>query len=231
MAGRTRGLGVDDEGPAARPQRPDCRPLRDLARRHRKKLDELRLVEQATQLAEQARTLEELTLLDELTGLNSRRGLQAVGEQALYGARRAGTPVALLFIDVDGLKQINDTFGHAAGDDALRTIAHVIRSSTRDGDVAARIGGDEFCVLLLDKVGEAVERVRERITAGTEAATAERSLPFILSATIGACEVDARTPGSLAQLLERADSLMYEQKLRRRSQLFASDQPGRLQAG
>ena len=193
-----------------------------------KKLDELRLVEQAAQLAEQARALEELTLLDELTGLNSRRGLQAVGEQALYGARLSGTPVALLFIDVDGLKEINDTFGHAAGDDALRTIAHVIRSSIRDEDVAARIGGDEFSVLLLGKVGEAVERVRERITAGTEVARVERSLPFPLSATIGACEVDARTPGSLAQLLERADSVMYEQKLHRRSELFASDQPGRL---
>jgi diguanylate cyclase (GGDEF)-like protein/PAS domain S-box-containing protein len=196
-----------------------------------KKLSELRLVEQAAQLAEQARALEELTLLDELTGLNSRRGLQAVGEQALYSARRAGTPVALLFIDVDGLKQINDTFGHAAGDDALRTIARVIRQSIRDGDVAARIGGDEFCVLLLNTGGEAVDRVRERITAGTQAVSGERALPFTLSATIGACEVDARTPGSLAQLLERADSLMYEQKMRVRSELFASEQPGRRQTG
>ena len=196
-----------------------------------KKLDELRLVEQAAQLKEQARTLEELTLLDELTGLNSRRGLQAVGEQVLYSARRAGTPVALLFIDVDDLKQINDTLGHAAGDDALRAIAHVIRESIRADDVAARIGGDEFCVLLLDQVGQAVERVRERIAAGAEAAGAERSLPFALSATIGACEVDARTPGSLAQLLERADSLMYEQKRQRRFQLSASNTPGRRQAG
>ncbi len=196
-----------------------------------KKLDELRLVEQAAQLAEQARTLEELTLLDELTGLNSRRGLQAVGEQALYSARRSGTPVALLFIDVDGLKQVNDTHGHAAGDDALRTIAQVIRQSIRDGDVAARIGGDEFCVLLLNTGGEAIDRVRERITAGAQAAGEERSLPFRLSATIGACEVDARTPGSLTQLLEHADSLMYEEKLRTSSQLFAAEQPGRRQAG
>jgi diguanylate cyclase (GGDEF)-like protein/PAS domain S-box-containing protein len=196
-----------------------------------KKLDELRLVEQAAQLAEQARALEQLTLLDELTGLSSRRGLQAVGEQALYSARRAGTPVALLFIDVDGLKHINDTHGHAAGDDALRTVAQVIRHSIRDGDVAARIGGDEFCVLLLNTGGEAVNRVRERITAGTQAASAERSLAFTLSATIGSCEVDARTPGSLTQLLERADTLMYEQKAQTRSQLFASDQTGRRQAG
>jgi diguanylate cyclase (GGDEF)-like protein/PAS domain S-box-containing protein len=195
------------------------------------KLTELRLAEQTAQLAEQARTLEQLTLLDELTGLNNRRGLQTVGEQALYGARRAGTPVAILFIDIDGLKQINDTLGHAAGDDALRTIAQVIQSSICDGDVAARIGGDEFCVLLLDKVGEAVGRVREQITAGAEAARAEHSLPFVLSATVGACEIDARTPGSLAELLERADGLMYEQKLRRRSQLLASDLPRGRRAG
>ena len=183
-----------------------------------KKLAELRLAEQAAQLAEQAQMLEQLTLLDELTGLNNRRGLQTVGEQALYAARRAGTPVAILFIDIDGLKQINDTLGHAAGDDALRTIADVIQSSIRGGDVAARIGGDEFCVLLFDKVGDALEQVLEQITTGAQAARAERSLPFVLSATVGACEIDARTPGSLAQLLERADGLMYEQKLRRRSQ-------------
>lgn len=182
------------------------------------KLAELRLSEQAVQLAEQARELEELTLRDELTGLNNRRGLQTVGEQALYLARCEGTPLAIVFIDIDGLKQINDTFGHAAGDDALRGIADVIRSSIGRGDVAARIGGDEFCVLVHDKVGDALEDVLRRITAGARAARAARSLPFALSATLGACEIDARTPGSLAQFVERADRLMYEQKLRRRTE-------------
>jgi diguanylate cyclase (GGDEF)-like protein/PAS domain S-box-containing protein len=195
------------------------------------KLAELRLAEQAAQLAEQAHTLQELTLLDELTGLHNRRGLQAVGEQALYRARRDGTPVTILFIDVDRLKQINDTLGHAAGDDALRTIADVIRSSVRRGDVAARIGGDEFCVLLLDQPGEATERVLTQITSGAQAEQAARALPFELSATVGACEIDARTPGSLPQLLERADRLMYEQKLRRRSQPLVLDLHRRQRAG
>ena len=180
-----------------------------------KKLAELQLAQQAAQLAEQSQSLAELALLDELTGLKNRRGLQTVGEQALYDARRAGAPVALLFIDIDDLKRINDTFGHAAGDDALRTMAEVIRSSTRESDIAARIGGDEFCVLLLDKAGAAVERVRERIAAGADAASAGNALPFQLSATIGAAEIDARTPGSLAELLRQADTLMYEDKSRR----------------
>jgi diguanylate cyclase (GGDEF)-like protein/PAS domain S-box-containing protein len=185
------------------------------------KLAELRLAEQATLLAEQAHALEELTLRDELTGLNNRRGLQAAGEQALYRARRDGAPAAILFIDVDGLKQINDTFGHSAGDDALRSMADVIQSAIRDDDIAARIGGDEFCVLLLDQIGEALERVLTKITTGAQAARAERGLAFTLSATVGACEIDAQTPGSLAQLLEHADRVMYEQKLRRRSRPVA----------
>ncbi len=180
-----------------------------------KKLAEIQLAHQAAQLAEQSQSLAELALLDELTGLKNRRGLQTAGEQALYDARRDGAPVALLFIDIDDLKRINDTFGHAAGDDALRTMAEVIRSSTRESDIAARIGGDEFCVLLLDKAGAAVERVRERIAAGADAASAGNALPFQLSATIGAAEIDARTPGSLAELLRQADTLMYEDKSRR----------------
>lgn len=175
-----------------------------------KKRAELQLVRQAAQLAEQAESLAELALLDALTGLKNRHGLQAVGEHVLYEARRAGIPVALLFIDIDDLKQINDTFGHAAGDDALRAVAGVIRSTIRDDDVAARIGGDEFCVLLPGTAGEAVARVRAGIAEGT--AAAGRAFPFALSATIGAAEIDARAPVSLADLLHRADSLMYEDK-------------------
>ena len=180
-----------------------------------KKLAELRLAEQAVQLTEQAKALEQLTLIDELTGLHNRRALNTIGEHAIHGARRDGKAISLLFVDVDDLKRINDTFGHAAGDDALRAIAEVIQSSIRDSDVAARIGGDEFCVLLLDNAAGAAARVRERIVAGAEAASAERGLPFVLSAAVGAYEVDPRTPGSLAQLLERADTVMYEQKLSR----------------
>ena len=195
------------------------------------KLAALQLGEQAAQLAEQAQRLEELTLLDDLTGLHNRRGLQAVGEQALYRARRDGTAIAILFIDIDGLKGINDTLGHAAGDDALRSLADVIRSSISLGDVAARIGGDEFCVLLVNQGEHAMERVLEQIAMGARAARAERSLPFELSATVGAYEIDARTPGTLQQLLEQADRLMYEDKLRSHSRPRGRDLRRRRRAG
>ena len=115
-----------------------------------KKRSELRLAEQAAQLAGQSAELERLTLADDLTGLYNRRGLAAFGEQALYRARRDGAMVALLFLDLDGLKKINDTFGHGVGDDALRALASIIEGTIRESDIAARVGGDEFCILLFE---------------------------------------------------------------------------------
>jgi diguanylate cyclase (GGDEF)-like protein/PAS domain S-box-containing protein len=178
-----------------------------------KKRDEQRLTEQAARLAEQAQELEQLMLVDELTGLFNRRGLQVVGEQALYKARRDGIGAVMLFLDLDGLKQINDTFGHGAGDAALRALADVLRAEVRESDIAARIGGDEFAVLLFDKDGEAAERVVERITAATASAREEQSLPCDLSVSVGACEIDPRMPGSVEDLLAQADRSMYDGKL------------------
>ena len=178
-----------------------------------RKLSELRLAEQAAQLAEQSAELERLTLADDLTGLYNRRGLTAFGEQALYRARRDGTMVALLFLDLDGLKKINDTLGHGAGDDALRAVAGVIGSTTRESDIAARIGGDEFCILLLDDAGASVEHVTRRIREAAAAARETYSLQAPLSISIGVLRVEARTPGSIDELLAEADKSMYSEKL------------------
>ena len=174
---------------------------------------ELRLAEQAEQLAGQSAELGRLTLADDLTGLNNRRGLAAFGEQALYRARRDGTMVALLFLDLDGLKRINDTFGHGAGDDALRALAGIIGTTTRESDIAARIGGDEFCILLFDDAGAAVDHVAKRIREAASAARETYSLPTVLSISIGMLRVDARTPGSIDELLAEADKSMYAEKL------------------
>ncbi len=178
-----------------------------------KKLDEQRLAAQTDRLEKQARALEELTLVDDLTELHNRRAFAAFGEQALYRARRDGTPLALLFLDIDGFKQINDTFGHGAGDEALQAVAGVIRKATRDSDVAARVGGDEFCILLAGKDGAAVEPLAERIRAALHAAHGEGSLAFELSVSVGVLHVDPRTPGSLEEMLAKADRSMYSEKL------------------
>jgi diguanylate cyclase (GGDEF)-like protein/PAS domain S-box-containing protein len=178
-----------------------------------KKRQEQQLAAQAEKLADQARELEHLVLVDDLTGLFNRRGLQFVGEQALYKARRDGTSVALLFLDLDGLKQINDTMGHGVGDEALRAVGTVIREVTSESDIAARIGGDEFAMLLFDEDGAAATRVVERIAGGITVAGATLALPFDLSVSVGVCQIDPRTPGSVEDLLAEADRSMYDEKL------------------
>jgi diguanylate cyclase (GGDEF)-like protein/PAS domain S-box-containing protein len=179
-----------------------------------KKEDEQRLDAQAEQLKQQARDLEELTLVDELTQLHNRRGLTAFGEQALYRARRDGTALTLLFLDLDGLKQINDTFGHAAGDHALQTVARVMREVTRESDLIARIGGDEFCILFSGDTGAAVDAMVERITSGLKAVQTP-PFAFELAVSVGALEFDPRTPGSIDDLLAQADRSMYVEKINR----------------
>ena len=183
---------------------------RDITQR---KLTELQLAEQAAKLGEQSTELERLTLADDLTGLYNRRGLAAFGEQALYRARRDGTRVALLYLDLDGLKKVNDTFGHGAGDDALRALASLIAGTIRESDIAARIGGDEFCILLFDDAGVAVDHVTKRIRDAAAAACETYSLPTDLSISIGVLRIDARTPGSIDELLTEADKSMYAEKL------------------
>lgn len=178
-----------------------------------KKRDELSLATQAAQLAEQAAALERLTLADDLTHLYNRRGLEAFGEQALYRARRTGTPVALLFLDVDGLKRINDDFGHTMGDSALCGLANAITSTIRESDIAARIGGDEFCVLLSDDEGVTADQVTTRIRSAIDHVQEQHVLPCALSVSIGVLHVDARAPGSIADLLAEADKSMYREKL------------------
>jgi diguanylate cyclase (GGDEF)-like protein/PAS domain S-box-containing protein len=178
-----------------------------------RKINERRLAEQADQLAAQANELEQLMLVDDLTGLFNRRGMQIVGEQALYKARRDGTGVVLLFMDLDGLKKINDSLGHRIGDDALRALARLIREMTRESDLAARIGGDEFAMLLFDAEGEAAAHVVDRITRDAAGAREAHGLPFDLSVSIGISEIDPRTPGSIDQLLGDADRSMYSEKL------------------
>ena len=97
--------------------------------------------------------LSSLALTDELTGLYNRRGFICLSEVQLKLARRSGCDMVLFFIDVDGLKQINDSFGHSEGDNALIRTAEVLRMTFRESDVLARIGGDEFGALAIEASG------------------------------------------------------------------------------
>ena len=107
--------------------------------------------------------LRELTLTDDLTGLYNRRGFSNLAHQQLRVAARNGSRMLLIYIDLDGLKEINDRLGHAEGDIALIETASILKSTFRGSDIIARLGGDEFVVLLLESTDKESAILRERL--------------------------------------------------------------------
>jgi two-component system cell cycle response regulator len=160
--------------------------------------------------------LRELSLHDELTGLHNRRGFIALAEQQLKVARRSDTGLVMLFADMDGLKGVNDTFGHDAGDDALRELARLMRDTLRDSDIVARVGGDEFAALLIGVDEEAANLVVERLDEALLNRSAEGVARYRLEASIGCVRYDPEQHTSLSTLIAKADELMYAEKQRRR---------------
>jgi diguanylate cyclase (GGDEF)-like protein len=150
------------------------------------------------------RELVRVSLTDELTGLHNRRAFLALSRQQLAVARRSWQPFLLMFADLDGLKAINDTFGHEAGDRAIAGTAAILRACFRDSDVVARLGGDEFAVLLPETSPDAVQTVEDRLRGKLEAGD--------LSLSTGWARL---TPGediSLEGLMVRADEALYASK-------------------
>ncbi len=155
--------------------------------------------------------LRALSLVDALTGLPNRRAFITLSDQALKWAARLGKEILLIFIDVDNLKQINDTHGHLSGDRALVDTARVLRETFREADIVARLGGDEFIALITaesEAAGNLVMgRLQARVAAHNE--TAER--PYKLGLSIGFTHAKAEG-ARLLDLMERADASLYEQK-------------------
>jgi diguanylate cyclase (GGDEF)-like protein len=175
---------------------------------------EQRVVERTAALERQSARLAELARHDTLTGLINRRELMTQLAQALQRAERREWVVALLFIDLDGFKEINDTLGHAAGDQVLKEAAARIKRHVRRDDVMARLGGDEF-VILLNEVGtpDGVIRVAEAALRELREFTEVNGHAIYLSASVGISSV--RGGGSNASpeaLLSLADHAMYQAK-------------------
>ena len=149
--------------------------------------------------------LEALTLSDPLTGLGNRRALERELARTMLRSRRLDHPLSLLFLDVDDLKLVNDRFGHAAGDETLRALGHVVRQCSRDGaDSGYRVGGDEFVLIVLaDRDG--AERLAKRIHDGFRARS-----PHQNKLSSGVVEWDGAL--SASELLNEADRRMYRNK-------------------
>ena len=156
---------------------------------------------------------QELARTDELTGLHNRRMFVELAGQSMHQANRYGRPASAIMLDVDNFKTINDTHGHAAGDDVLRALAGIIvRAAVRASDVAGRLGGEEFAIFLpetaLDDAAALAERLRIAVKASS-VPTADGAIRF--TACFGVAE---RAPAgeSLDQLLARADAALYQAK-------------------
>jgi diguanylate cyclase (GGDEF)-like protein len=167
-----------------------------------------------------AEQLRDLSLRDELTHLYNRRGFLTLAEQHMLVVARNKHPFALLYADLDGLKEINDELGHEAGDRAIVDAATVLRDAFRDSDLVARLGGDEFVVLLADagpsKGDILVRRFYDAIATLRRAGTTGH-----ISVSIGITFYDPDFPLPLNELLAEADRLMYTSKLVRRSSRLA----------
>lgn len=173
--------------------------------------------EEATALRDLAGVVEQelyssrLATIDELTGLANRRGFEALARKLLEVARRQLIPASMLCIDLDDFKEINDTFGHDAGDAALRELGDLLATVFRGSDLVARVGGDEFAALLTDARAEtAVSRLR----AAMDARNRSRRTAFELHASIGWADFEPVQHDTLERLMCRADAAMYVDKRR-----------------
>ncbi len=154
----------------------------------------------------------QLAVLDDLTRISNRRGFLALSRYSLDLCRRQLFPTTLAFFDLDQFKQINDTYGHAEGDQALRIFADQLRESFRASDIFARLGGDEFAALITNVTRETVQDMLARFKNSLTKRCAELKLPYALEFSLGKVEYDPLKHATIEDLLKDADVLMYEQK-------------------
>ena len=160
--------------------------------------------------------LRKASLTDVMTGLYNRRGFFLLAEQMLQNAQRMKTPLTVIFCDVDGLKTVNDTLGHETGSNMITDISAILHSVFRGNDVVGRIGGDEFAVISYgEKV--ALDTALNRLNLAINEANSTGEKPYQVSVSVGSVETNPFTDESLDDLLNRADEIMYRQKMEKKA--------------
>jgi diguanylate cyclase (GGDEF)-like protein len=163
--------------------------------------------------------LRDLSLRDELTKLYNRRGFFTLAEYQVKIAKRMNNEIMLLYIDVNDLKWINDTFGHREGDRTLIDAANILKGTFRESDIIARIGGDEFAAFLFGASQEASEVPAKRLQKHIDDFNAQRNRKYTLKLSTGIVSYDYKHPFSIDELLGQADRLMYEEKRKKSERL------------
>lgn len=169
----------------------------------------------ARDITERKRAIEELeslSLTDDLTGLYNRRGFLTLVEQELKHAARNNDRFVLVFADLDGLKQVNDQFGHHEGSHAIVKAAEILKQTFRTSDIIARLGGDEFTVLALAASDDNAETIKARLEEKVRRLNLRHELPYELSISVGIVLLDPHSKLSIEELINKADAAMYEHK-------------------
>ncbi len=180
--------------------------------------DDIALLRDLARMAEQELAAVQLATMDELTMLSNRRGFEALATHALSLCRRLQRPAALAYLDLDGFKAINDSFGHAEGDRALVEFARLLQGTFRESDVVGRLGGDEFAVLLTNTSATELASVLERLREAVAAYNGDARRGYDIAFSQGAVSFDPATHRDIAALMAEADQRMYEDKDQRRAQ-------------
>jgi len=153
-----------------------------------------------------------LSLRDHLTGLYNRRGFFALAEQRFKVARRENTRLLFIIADLDGLKAINDTYGHELGDHAIKDAADILKETFRESDIIGRIGGDEFAIVVAENVPQSAETVTARLRDKIDTFKKDNVRHYQLSISVGIAHCDPSSLCSIDEMLANADKLMYQQK-------------------
>lgn len=174
-------------------------------------------------VAETKRRLHEETRLDSLTGLRNRRAFEEIAQREVQLAAREGTPLTLIMMDLDHFKKINDTWGHALGDRALRAFGGVLLAATGSTDTVARLGGEEFAMLLPNRSARSALALADRLRStvqGLHLSEGDELIRFTVSAGLSTLRRGEQT---LDAMLRRADRALYQAKRDGRNRVMLAD--------
>jgi len=176
----------------------------------------VRSLHYAIERSQQQEKLKALSFVDELTGVYNRRGFMKLIEQQILLANRTKKGLCLMFIDLDGLKSINDQHGHKIGDMALQETADILRTTFRRSDVVARMGGDEFVILMIEGLDASDVIIKGRLKKSLEQRNRQKTKSdYQLSLSMGLIRYHPDQPSTVEELLELADASMYQDKRRK----------------